>query len=137
MDAFGGFHDGCLREMHVWTGYSVGRNLSMDVPHEYELSARVLIQRQFESPSAIEMLFEQVVRINVVPPPENYDAIIYGATLLLRDGTFYWSPEEEWSPENVAASQTFLASNRVSWRDASDWMGSTLRYGPGTDTEPS
>jgi hypothetical protein len=54
--------------MHLWTGYSVGQHLSMDVPHEYDLTARVLIQRQYESPSAIEMLFEQVVRINIVEP---------------------------------------------------------------------
>ena len=45
------------------TGYSAGQNLSMDVPDDYQLSARVPIQRQYESPSAIEMLFEQVAQI--------------------------------------------------------------------------
>lgn len=130
MDTFGGFHDGCLREIHAWTGYSVGQQLSMEVTHESVLSARVLVQRQYESPSAIEMLFEQVVRINILPPPENHDAIIYGVTPLRRNGTFYWAPEEEWMPNDLAANITFIASKQASWRDASDWMGSNLRYGP-------
>ena len=88
MEQFGEFHDGCLHELHLWTGYSVSPERSMTCTLGCEIGVRVLIQRQSDELSAIELLFQEVKRLNIVGPV-NRDSIIYGATLLLRDGTIY------------------------------------------------
>jgi hypothetical protein len=132
MNVFGGFHDGCIREAHVWTEHFVDTDLRMSCTGDLDTRVRLLIQRQFTSPSAIELLFEQVVTFHLQPSPENYDSIILGAAMLCRDGTFYWAEDADWSPESSKRDDTsWIAAKKLSWRDASEWMGSDLRYGRG------
>jgi hypothetical protein len=96
---------------------------------DLDTRVRLLIQRQFKAPSAIELLFEQVITFHLQPSPENYDSIIFGAAMLCRDGTFYWADDADWSPESAARDKTtWIAAKQVSWRDAAEWMGSELRY---------
>lgn len=131
MDLFGGFHDACIHEAHLWTDHWVHNDLSMSCPGDLDNRIRILIQRQFKNPSAIELLFEEVTRFNLVPTPENYDSIIFEATLLVQKGQIYWSPESNWSPENSERdSDTWVSAKKLRWRDASDWMGEELHYGP-------
>ena len=121
---FGGFHDSCLREIHLWTEHYVADNLSMSCPGHLDTHARLLFQRQFRNPSAIELVFHQVVGLCVVPSPENYDSIIFDASLTLKDGVFRWTDGED--------QGTWIAARELWWREASEWMGSELRYGAGT-----
>ncbi len=88
---FGEFHDSCLREAHLWTETYVAENLAMSCPGHLDTRVRLLIQRQAANPSAVEMLFEQVIGFHMAPTPDNYDSIIYGATLEVADGVFFWS----------------------------------------------
>lgn len=61
LKVFGTFHDGCLREAHVWTEHWVTPDLHMRCTGELDTRVRILIQRQLIAPSAVELLFEQVV----------------------------------------------------------------------------
>ncbi|HSI15244.1 MAG TPA: hypothetical protein VK961_24560 [Chthoniobacter sp.] len=64
------------------------------------------------------------------PTPANYDSIIFGATMLLADGMFYWANTGDWSPAAPNRDDaTWIAAKKLSWRDASDWMGAELHYG--------
>jgi chorismate mutase len=136
LDSFGGFHDACVREAHLWTDHWVAADLSMSCPGNLDTRIRILVHRQFRNPAAIELLFEEVTRFNLVPTPENYDSIIFSATLLLRDGQIYWSPEENWSPESPNRDRsTWLSSRKLRWRDASEWLGKALHYGSGDPEE--
>ena len=129
LEQFGSFHDGCLREAHVWTGHWVAENLSMAV--DPSTSARLLIQRQFRPLSAIELLFERITRFNLAPAPENYENIIFNAALFVRDGLVYWADNGGWRPDSAQRDEyTWIAAQQAKWRDVSDWMGETLRYGP-------
>ena len=129
MKRFGRFHDGCLREAHLWTGYWVSDDLSMVCPDGLHNSIRMLIQRQFENPSAIELLFEEVTRFNLVCI-ENSDSIILGATLLVQDGAVYWSPYDDWSLSSSDRDEiTWLSSHKLKWREVKG-LGNELRYGP-------
>jgi len=129
MTTFGGFHDACVREAHLWTDHWVSADLSMSCPGYLDNRIRLLIQRQFANPSAIEMLFEEVTRFNLVPSPENYDSIIFDATLLVHDGSVFWSPDGNWRPEDPDRdTPTWISARRCRWR-AVDWMGESLRYG--------
>ena len=83
MDLFGGFHDGCIREAHLWTDHYVAPDLSMMCPGKLDNRIRILVQRQFKNPAAIELLFEEVTRFNLAPTPDNCDSIIFEATLLV------------------------------------------------------
>lgn len=130
LDVFGGFHDACLREVHIWADTYVMPDLRMHCPGDLDTRARILFQRQFRDPSAIELLFEQVVAFHLQPSPPNYDSIIYDAAMLLVDGVYYWAESDDWSPNSQSRdSSTWIAAKTVSWRDASDWMGDELRFG--------
>ncbi len=128
MNEFGEFHDGCLREVHIWTGHYVDEDLSMVCASELDTQVRMLIQRQFRNPSAIELLFEQVTAFHLSPSPQNYDSIIFTATLKFKeDGSIYWA-------DNYGEEQdddvTWVTAKVLSWRPVSEWMGKQLRYGP-------
>lgn len=76
LDKFGRFHDSCLKELFMWTESYVDENLSMGMSTELDTNVRILFQRQYHDPSAIEILFEGVTQFHVVPSPINYDSII-------------------------------------------------------------
>jgi len=47
-----------------------------------------------------------VVTFHLQPSPENYDSIIFGASMLCRDGTFYWADDADWSPESAKRDES-------------------------------
>jgi hypothetical protein len=103
----------------------------MSCPGYLDNKIRFLIQRQFSDPSAIELVFEQVTRFNLVPSSDNHDSIITAATLLTHGGAVYWSPEGGWSPGRPDADAfTWVSARKLCWREV-DWLGEKLRYGPG------
>lgn len=127
MDLFGHFHDGCVREVHVATGHFVGENLSMSVG--WRTTVHMLVQRQIRQFSAIELRFEEVVALKLSPPTPNYESIIFRAAFLFLNGVFYWAESDDWSPDSPEPNDlTWIAARRAWWRDASEWMGPTLRY---------
>lgn len=123
VECFGNFHDGCIKEAFVWTGHCVAPDLSMTV--EPWVNFRVLFQRQAKLPSAVEMVFHGLGELRWLPPPPNFDHIIFEAWL-------YWSGEQlVWANAPPGEKPDLLISARRLWcRDASDWMGSELRLGP-------
>src|SRR5580704_1157240 len=88
LNVFGGFHDGCLREAHVWTEHYVNSDLNMKCTGDLDTRIRLLIQRQFKEPSAIELFFEQVITFHLQSSAENYDSIIFDATMF-KDGDIF------------------------------------------------
>ncbi len=130
MERFGSFHDGCVREAHLWTDHYVGPNLSMACSDKLDNRIRFLVQRQFINPAAIELLFEQVTRFNLVPTPNNYDTIIFEAALLVREDTIFWSPDSRWTPDLPTRDDcTWVSAKQLRWREV-DWLGEKLHYGP-------
>jgi len=130
MKLLGNLHDGCVREIHVATGHSVGESLSMSV--DWRTTVHLLVQRQWPNPSAIELRFAEVIGLMVSPPQPNSEAIIFGAAFFLRDSVFYWAEDAAWTPESSNCDDfTWVAARHVWWRDASDWMGPDLRYRQG------
>ncbi|NCO94082.1 MAG: hypothetical protein COZ06_31955 [Armatimonadetes bacterium CG_4_10_14_3_um_filter_66_18] len=130
MEVFGDFHDGCLREAHLWTDHWVSPELSISCAGNLDNRTRFLIQRQAENPSAIELLFDEVTRLNLVPTPESHDSVIHAATLLVRDRAIYWSPEGGWMPDRPREDEcTWICAKRLRWREV-NWLGEKLHYGP-------
>jgi hypothetical protein len=131
MRLFGQFHDACLKEVHISTGHYVGKDLAMAAPSDEATQGHLLFQRQFHDFSAIELAFEKIVRFNMVPPKKNHCWIIFEATMTLTDELIYWADVSRWSPHDPRCdTATWIAAKSLCWRDASNWMGPKLQYGP-------
>lgn len=128
LELFGYFHDSCLKELMMWTDSYVDHDRSMSVGLGLDTKMQMLFHRQFNNPSAIEILFEQVTHFQLKPSPENYDSIIYDATLILKDGTLYWADTSDWTLNDHNGEVTWISAKKVKWRDASDWMDNERRY---------
>jgi hypothetical protein len=129
LQRFGAFHDGCLREVHLWTGHWVSSELSMAC--DSTTSARVLFQRQVAPLSAIELEFRGITRLNVAPAPPSYTQILAEAAVCVHAGVIYWAEDSRWTPDAPDRDDsTWIGAREVRWRDASEWMGESLRYGP-------
>ncbi|WP_017811932.1 hypothetical protein [Paenibacillus shenyangensis] len=137
MTRFGGFHDSCIKELYIWTGHHVDEDLSMSVPMQRDYKVRLLVQRQYANPTAIELMFDELVQLYIKPSPENYDSIIYGANFLCKDGLFYWADDREWTPEKAHQYQdvNWICSNKMKWREVNEWVGEIQRYGPQDNIE--
>ena len=132
LSRFGGFHDGCLREVHIWTGTWVSEDRAMHFPPNLDTHVRVLFQRQWLDPSAVELLFDAVTGFFLSPANLND---IYDAALFISEGTIYWADWCEWRPDCLDRDGcTWIAARKLYWRDASKWMGEQLRYGPGRES---
>ncbi|WP_100489307.1 hypothetical protein [Sporolactobacillus pectinivorans] len=130
LDTFDGFHDSCLKELYMWNESYVDEHLSMSMSTDLDTNVRILFQRQFHHPSAIEMLFEGVIQCHIIPAPINYDCIISEATVIKHEGLFYWVDDTDWKPEDAAyRSASWISSKALKWRDVSSWMGKQNRYG--------
>ena len=130
LERFGYFHDGCLREIHMWTGTFVDENLSMTVPGELDTNVKMLFQRQYSDLSVIELLFEGVTGIHITPTPEGYDSIIYDAIILKSKNHFYWSDDYDFQPEKeIENGVSWIAAKKLKWREANGWLGKQNRYG--------
>ncbi|WP_026881375.1 hypothetical protein [Clostridium akagii] len=129
LDVFDFFHDGCLREIHLWNSYYIGSDLSM-AAGEGTLNAKVIFQRQSKNPSAIEVCFSEVQRMNIVATNPNYWYMILGASLFYKGGLYYWADEEQWNISEPSNSEImWISAKGIKWRDKSEWMKDTLRYG--------
>ena len=121
---FGGFHDGCIREVQIWTETSVESNLRMSCPPYLDSKLRIYFQRQSPSPSALELQFEELVEFHYTPTPDNYDSIILHAEITLEAGCFYWR-------EKSVGATNGIGGKKLQWRDVSGWMGKERHYHAG------
>ena len=103
----------------------------MICPAHLDTHVRLLFQRQWRHPSAVELLFDEVIAFHLAPAPENRPANIDEAKLFIDGGTIYWAADCSWQPESGDRDKmTWIAARRLRWRDASAWMGEPFRYGP-------
>ena len=92
MDRVYAFHDSCIKEMHYVSGAYVNADLGMHPLNDRRV-LNVIIQRQFEDISMIEMEFAGLKYLNLSPVDEQYTCEIFGSTLLIKDRDIYWCDE--------------------------------------------
>lgn len=125
-ETFGGFHDGVLREIHLWNDYYVDKDLSMNSGNGM-LSAKILFQRQSDKTSVIEMLFSGIDKMNIVSTQPDHWYMIFEVTLTFKDELYYWAEVDNWAIGDN--SVTWISAKGIKWRDVSGWLGNKLRYG--------
>lgn len=89
MDLVNSFHDSCLKEIRYISGAYVDGELAM-IPTNISRKLSVIIQRQSHNHSVVELEFNKLKLLKLVPLDEKYTCEIHSATLLLDNGLFYW-----------------------------------------------
>lgn len=89
LKVFNDFHDSCIVSMQYESGaYLDKSDFSMN-PINTERTLSITFHSQFKNCSAIELVFDKLVKLNLEPNDENYDCIIFGATIKKENGKFF------------------------------------------------
>ena len=89
----------------------------------------VIIQRQFEDVSMIEMEFAGLKYLNLSPVDEQYTCEIFGSTLLIKDSDIYWCDGQNISEDDIEDyDRTIICAARLRWRAIDGHMGNGEFY---------
>ena len=128
MERVCGFHDSCIKEMSYVSGAYVDVNLSM-FPLNNRRVLRVLIQRQYEKDSMIEMEFQGLKYARLFPADENYTCEISDSTMLIKDGNIYWCDCGNVSESNLEDyTGTLICASKLKWRSIENHLGENEFY---------
>lgn len=128
MDAMYGFHDSCIKEIKYISGAYVNEKLSMS-PVNSKRILSVIIQRQFENLSAIEMQFMGLKYLKLFPNDENYTCEILDATMIIKEDHIYWCDCGGLSEKDIESyTGTTICASKVRWRAADEYLGAKEIY---------
>jgi len=143
MASFGGFHDGCLREISVATETYVGEGLAMHCPSSLDTSALLLFQRSGGPVAAVEIQCREVMGFHLKPSAEGCDSIIMGGAIGLSRGAVRLAINFIGGPLTATAnSRVFIparsleqpdlevTAGSMAWRPLENSLGNQLRYRP-------
>lgn len=123
MDAIHGFHDSCLKEIKYISGAYVDEELSM-FPVNNQRILNMIIQRQFENLTVIEMQFVELKYLKLFPNDENYTCEIHDATMILKEDCIYWCDCGGLSEKDIESyTGTTICASKVRWRAVEDYIG--------------
>lgn len=123
MDLVCYFHDGCIKEMHYLSGAYVGEGLGM-YPLNDKRILKVIIQRQFDNPSMVELEFSGLQYMNLNPVDPKYTCEILGSTILEKDGFIYWCDDDSVDAASIENYDgTLICAEKLRWRPVEGHMG--------------
>ncbi|MCB7521847.1 hypothetical protein LIZ64_08860 [[Clostridium] hylemonae] len=136
MAGFNGFHDSCIKELYYYSGGYVSVDRAM-YPFNSVRSVSIIFQSQISEHPAIEMRFELIHQLNLQPRREDYDCIIYDASLVKIGELFYWSEWGEFQLEDIGIKKgTWLSAEEIKWRALENSLGESKVYSNVLDEEP-
>lgn len=122
------FHDSCIKEMSYLSGAYVGPDLSM-FPINNQRILRVIIQRQYNENSMIEMEFQKLKTLKLLPIDDNYTCEILDSTMFLQDGYIYWCDCGcLWESDSDSFTGTLICASKLRWRSIKNNMGNKCFY---------
>lgn len=128
MDAVYAFHDSCIKEMKYISGAYVDNDLGMYPVNNLRI-LKMIIQRQFENPSAIELEFSGLKYLRLSPCDEGYTCEILDATMLLKDGCVFWCDCGGLTAAELEQySGTVVCASKVRWRAVNEYIGAKEVY---------
>lgn len=117
------FHDSCIKELKYTSGAYVDDTLAMH-PLNNARVLSIIIQRQFESLSMLELCFEDLKYLKLFPIGTDYTCEILGASMFISDGCIYWGDSEELSAESCGDCEGMIVcAGSMSWRQIDGCMG--------------
>lgn len=128
MDTVDGFHDSCLKELKYISGAYVNEKLMM-LPVNKQRILSMIIQRQFENPSVIEMQFVGLKYLKLFPNDENDTCEILDATMILKEDCIYWCDCGGLSVKDIESyTGTTICASKVRWRAVDEYIGPNEIY---------
>lgn len=122
------FHDSCIKEIKYLSGAYINKDLSMH-PINDKRVLKVIIQRQSDPFSCIEMVFEGLKFLNLRPVDEEYTCEILEASMLIKGGCIYWCDSENLNDiDSDNYSGTVICFERLKWRAVENCMGESELY---------
>ena len=123
-----GFHDSCIKEMKYMSGAYVNENLGM-WPANSKRVLRMIVQRQFEGSSVIEMEFEGLVFLKLFPNDEDYTCEILDATMIWKEDCIFWCDYGGLTEAEIADFEgTAICAQKVRWRIVNEYLGDKEVY---------
>lgn len=116
------FHDSCIKEMHYLSGAYVNENLDM-YPINDRRILRVIIQRQYEEDSMIEMEFQGLKYLKLFPADERYSCEILDSNIILKEDCIIWSDCEDKTELEDGDTGTLVCAFKLRWRSIFGYMG--------------
>lgn len=137
MREYKGFHDSCIKELSYYSGGYVSADRAM-YPFNSVRNVSAIFQSQISEHPTIEMRFELIHRLNLQPRLENYDCIIYDASLVKLGVLFYWSEWDGFQLEDIDSQKgTWLSAERIKWRLLENSLGEDKVYSNKLNEEPT
>lgn len=117
------FHDSCIKELKYLSGAYVEENLSMYPVNDRRVLS-IVIQRQYEENSMIEMEFEGLKYLKLSPMDNGYTCEILDATIILKEDRIYWCDCGGLSEADLDDYEgTIVCASKLRWRPITGCMG--------------
>lgn len=98
-------------------------------PLNVRRALRVVIQRQYEKDSMIEMEFQGLKHLKLFPVDESYTCEILDSTMIMKDGNFYWCDCGNVSESDLNDyAGTLICASGFRWRSIENHMGDKAFY---------
>jgi hypothetical protein len=123
MNDYGGFHDSCLRDIHINTTAHVDEARSMHFANP--LVFTLLFQRQSLANRILEMKFEGVTGFDLNPVGDGEAGVILGATFKKEGDLVTWADEQDW--ERGDEGVLWISAKSVHWRYRPELVGNVTR----------
>ncbi len=122
------FHDCCIKEIRYLSGAYVSEKLSM-FPLNNRRELRVVIQRQSEMESMIEMEFQGLKTMKLSPVDERFTCEIVGSSMIIQNGNIYWGDCNDLSKSNLEDyASIWICASKLRWRCVENQMGEKEYY---------
>lgn len=107
-----GFHDSCPESLEYISGASVSTDKSMH-PMDDIRTLKMVIGSQWCD--LIEIVFEGLLGLNLRPAGDNYDSIIFSATLRAKDETIFFA-DGDLDSDDFTEGYTCVKALSMRWR---------------------
>lgn len=110
------FHDSCIKEIKYISGAYVNKELSM-YPLNNRRILNIIIQRQFDELSTIEMEFVGLNFLKLFPTDENYTCEIIDASMFRKGNCIFWCDQGGVTEADLEKYEgTIICASKLRWR---------------------
>lgn len=130
------FHDSCIKEIKYLSGAFVDNSLAMH-PINSLRKLSILIQRQSNFLSTIEIEFGGLIYFYLSPVDERFSCEILDGDMCLHNGCIYWGDCGKIFPEETENYPgTLICAESCRWRVVNNGLGNAAFYKTEDGTEP-
>ncbi len=122
------FHDSCVKEFKYISGAYVQNDLAMHPVNDQRI-LKIIIQRQFEKHSVIELEFSGLIYLKIFPNDDNYTCEILDATMIYKEHCIYWCDCGRLTEKDLERYEGMtVCAAKARWRVAEEYIGAKEVY---------